>query len=186
MLKVFGSEIRNQEKFLANSLEFPIVQTYNSIYRQKSHMTLTFDDQNIQIPKIFLNILTWFFDVNFFIIFPKYTEFLRTTLISKATLYWVTVSFCTWRWVMKKCQYKLLIIAVLCVPQGLGVEPTLRAEREEQSVGPKRSQTPVCGSIQLVENCASWEHRSAAAAAMLSEFTTTPQHNKKTRDRGVV
>ena len=113
MLKVFGSEIRNQEKFLANSLEFPIVQTYNSIYRQKSHMTLTFDDQNIQIPKIFLNILTWFFDVNFFIIFPKYTEFLRTTLISKATLYWVTVSFCTWRWVMKKCQYKLLIIAVL-------------------------------------------------------------------------
>ena len=47
----------------------------------------------------------------------------------------------------------------------------------------------VCGSIQLVvENCASWEeHRSAAAAAMvvLSEFTTTPQHNKKTRDRGV-
>ena len=45
----------------------------------------------------------------------------------------------------------------------------------------------VCGSIQLVvENCASWEeHRSAAAMVVLSEFTTTPQHNKKTRDRGV-
>ena len=129
------------------------------------------------------------------LLYNFYTEFLiinvRTTLVLKATLYWVTVSFCTWRWVMKKCQYKLLIIAVLCVPQGLGVEPTLSSwEREEQSVGPKRSQTPVCcGSIQLVENCASWEHIEALAAAamvVLSEFTTTPQHNKKTRDRGVV